>query len=771
MLLSDEDSINSDSSNEKSFNKRCLTPSIVVKDELNNTENLSAFSPRKTRFYRSRSHMSIGGAVSDVIKNMHVSSRLNKIGRVKPAEIHCQQERNDKTSKQRRSSFTKSFDTELPKTFADDERPPVLQESTTFKRSLSNGHIKLLDISVNKISDLNHFISHVELKVIHLLHYLERLDLSQNLLEEIPNALLTCLTNLTSLDLSQNKLTRFPQGIMVHQRLEHLNLSNNDIVYIEHHTITTNDALIKIDLSANKIRHFPSWMATVFPRLTKLSLLKNNIATIRSLDYPFPWLQELALAQNAINTIDETLFTNCPRLEKINLSRNKLRHLPTYIPKMSEMLHLSYINLSHNYIEETSTFHLPIFLLSVPILASIDLSYNRLTHLPQPQNWTSRQIQELNISHNKIHELNFNKDLGLMMPRLSRLNLSHNRLEMLPPEIGLLPSLSSLDISYNHRILTLPDEIGRLQNLCSFPLSGLRLCHDVAIVNGTARDIVSYFASKLKKAVPYRRFKLMLVGPAGRGKTTLSRGLNPSPPSPDNNRDTDAAGLDVTRWILHPPLKSKKQSAFSISAWDFARLEDFYSTHRYFLSPRAIYLAVYDLSRGSGESGNRDIERLTPWLLNIKAAVPDALVGFVGTHADQISADVRTNYFRTCDAQITEFCRNSGFPDIKFRAFVDSTPGGERSIEILRDAIYSTISGHTHQEELVPKQLVPKSYIDLEDMLKDAGGAVGEGRAHHPVMGRQELWQRAIERGILMSRSEFKTAIKFLNETGEYSDW
>ena len=70
-------------------------------------------------------------------------------------------------------------------------------------------------------------------------------------------------------------------------------------------------------------------------------------------------------------------------------------------------------------------------------------------------------VRSINLSHNKLNEIppeiNALKDLRF-------LNLSDNRLEALPPQIGELTNLEVLDLSGNN-LKSLPRELGKLHNL------------------------------------------------------------------------------------------------------------------------------------------------------------------------------------------------------------------------------------------------------------------------------------------------------------------
>lgn len=617
--------------------------------------------------------------------------------------------------------------------------------------------IKTFDISCNKLNDITPLALCSHSLVKDLLRNLQTLHLNENLLTELSEECCKALPNLKVLNLAKNRLLEFPYAILKHESIETIDLSRNSIVQLDKTRTKDTLSLLKLDISNNKIRSFPDWIGTSFPRMNKLILRGNNIRDIPDKTYNFRNIKEINLADNNIGRISPDFFKSCLSLEKIDLSRNLLETLPTFT--QSTMSRLSHVKLSHNRLEEKRPFYIPRSLLTIPSLQLVDLSSNRIAQMPDPQYWSARGLRDLSLADNRIHKINFTDKSKMFWPEISRLNLSGNNIEVLPKEIGGFDSLVSLDISHN-KISEIPNEVGLLKNIFELSLIGLPLKNQFS--DFRPQEIIGILRSKLKDEVPYRRIKFMLVGDGGRGKSSLLRQLaNMKHPSHRDNIAT--VGIKVRDWELKPPSRFGKKSpnTFTLNTWDFAGQEDFYSTHQYFLSSRALYIAVFDASRGRSEFDN-----LRTWLLNIQASAPGAVVILVGTHVDQIQQEIREGYINDLNNYINKFVNEPGLPRIRAKKFIVNCMKETSGIEKLREEIYNIISDFKYEGQSIVNQMVPKAYVELEQLLRNEAVAMAD-KSILPIKKWEQILKLCEENELVIDEEELKCALKFLKETGK----
>jgi Leucine-rich repeat (LRR) protein/GTPase SAR1 family protein len=219
------------------------------------------------------------------------------------------------------------------------------------------------------------------------LEWLERLDLSNNQLNEITNSI-SRLQNLSELGLNDNQLSEIPDSISLLQNLSELGLNDN------------------------QLRELPD----------SISLLQN--------------LSELGLNDNQLSELPDSIY-RLQNLSYLDLSSNQLSELPDSI---SLLQNLSQLNLSSNQLSE-----LPDSISLLHNLSILYLSYNQLSELPDSISLL-QNLSQLDLSNNQLSEL---PDSITRLQNLSYLDLSNNQLSELPDSITRLQNLSELDLSDN----------------------------------------------------------------------------------------------------------------------------------------------------------------------------------------------------------------------------------------------------------------------------------------------------------------------------------
>ncbi|GIX66530.1 hypothetical protein CEXT_19861 [Caerostris extrusa] len=88
--------------------------------------------------------------------------------------------------------------------------------------------------------------------------------------------------------------------------------------------------------------------------------------------------------------------------------------------------------------------------------------------------------------------------------------------------------------------------------------------------------------------------------------------------------------------------KIRGQSSYGpvvFRTWDFGGQKEYYATHQYFLSKRSLYLVSWRII-----DGERGVDGILQWLVNIQARAPNAPVIIVGTHYDLVKERFPPSY-------------------------------------------------------------------------------------------------------------------------------
>ncbi|XP_056429608.1 leucine-rich repeat serine/threonine-protein kinase 2 isoform X2 [Hyla sarda] len=601
-------------------------------------------------------------------------------------------------------------------------------------------HIRSLDLSANDLESID-LINKKSLLTNHL-ERLEKLELQQNALTSIPKSLCDVFKCLTYLDLRNNNFKTFPSAFLEMGSISFLDISRNEIgPLIDLQTSTICPTLKHLNLSYNQLKEVPECIGNVAQRLEELILEGNAISEIHS-PLCLPELRTLNLNKNMISLLGPNILSSCTKLDVFCAMTNQLAMVPSIPSKITTL------RLSHNKFNS-----IPKEILQLSHLRTVDLSNNQISNLPGPLEWASINLREIVLNHNEISILNIgdlSKDSS-RWSRLEKLHLSHNMIKEIPPEIGFLVNVTCFDISHNPDLRSFPDEMGKLTKVWDLPLDGLHLDFDLKHIGYKARDLIRFLQQRLKKAVPYNRMKLFIMGNTGSGKTTLVHQLMKEK-RPGQGPEKATIGIDVKDWPIL--LRGKVRKDITLNVWDFAGQEEFYSTHPHFMTPRALYLVVYDLSKGASE-----VDAIKPWLFNIKARASSSPVILIGTHLDVSDEKQR----KACINKMKmELCNQRELPCVQDYHFVNATEESD-ALAKLRKSIIKECLNFKIRDQPVLGQLIPDSYLELEKkILMERKNAPVE----FPVINHKRLKDIVEENQLDLDEHELQHAVHFLNESG-----
>ena len=223
--------------------------------------------------------------------------------------------------------------------------------------------------------------------------------------------------------------------------------------------------------------------ATTGGNIKKLNCSKNALTTLDGWLQTLPAISSIDASQNQIDALPDCL-ADLP-LADIRLARNHLSFMttassPLCLASVSSSLamSLSYLDLSGNGLEL-----FPSDLSKLPALSTLLLSNNRIRtlagggHDGKPSGWCKgfKALETLNLSGNQISDLgDLPRCLIECCPLLRGLSLQNNELSLIPPALGMLQNLTSIDLRGN-------------------PQRGIRM----GILDRSCTDILAYLRGRM----------------------------------------------------------------------------------------------------------------------------------------------------------------------------------------------------------------------------------------------------------------------------------
>lgn len=279
------------------------------------------------------------------------------------------------------------------------------QISNVDKEILSVGSLQRFDVSNNNLMNIIPEIANMpELKVI-ILEGNPLRSIRRGLISQGSQAILKYLrSRIVVTDQPDNQNQTGPSALPQSN-------SNSDI--IKSHNIKTSS---KLDLSKSK---------------------DVGVVTATLSEYAGASLVDLNLSVSGLKEVPSECTNFTSTLDILNLSRNKLSSVPSFLQDFKLLTHL---NISSNGIANLPD------LSNLSCLLEINLSSNQFTEIPSCV-YNISTVENILADSNQIETINVE---GLnKLKKLSVLSLQYNSIGNVPPELGLLENIKSLQIDGN----------------------------------------------------------------------------------------------------------------------------------------------------------------------------------------------------------------------------------------------------------------------------------------------------------------------------------
>jgi hypothetical protein len=215
----------------------------------------------------------------------------------------------------------------------------------------------------------------------------------------------------------------------------------------------------------------------------------------------------------------------------------------------------------------------------------------------------------------------------------------------------------------------------------------------------------------------------------------------------------------------------------SYRTWDFGGQTEYHATHQYFLSKRSLYIVMWKMT--DGEKGMNEMEQ---WLINIQARAPNSPVIIVGTHQDLVRDEFPPSFSEYLQQSIRDKFINVSDPEkCGFPRVLDSIEIScktRHNLRLLAHLLYDTAfslkspgGGSGGSKTRLLEQKIPATYLALEDLVGMLSAEL-RGQGHDPVLNRDQFAEsvnREMEKRFSLKfrdEAELNQATKFLHENG-----
>ncbi|XP_034779443.2 transforming growth factor beta activator LRRC32-like isoform X1 [Acipenser ruthenus] len=328
------------------------------------------------------------------------------------------------------------------------ELPPGFHKLDLSENLLQNITLELLPFkdSVQQLDLHSNKIQFIQPGLFQHMDNLEVLDISRNFLDVFAQTKTEIgpLPSIKTLDLSGNNLYTGMTVYFLHDApaLRNLSLSGNSITKIEADTFSGSLALSSIDLHNNVVLEIEDGAFESLQNLSELNLSMNSITCIT--DFNLSQLKLLNLSKNSIESFHTAELDKEYDLLYLDLSENKL----LYFPELPKRNRLMYLDLSRNIIQGVIT--------GADENDYISYGWFKATNQPLNRTLLDNGVPFTNLSSLLYLDMSYNEIKSIpveffsSMGSLEFLNLSNNCLESFTSSSSSsLNSLDTLDLNFN----------------------------------------------------------------------------------------------------------------------------------------------------------------------------------------------------------------------------------------------------------------------------------------------------------------------------------